>query len=61
MSISSHDLATLRPARETSGPTLVHRVAEVVIEGNDHGGVASQPAYRVGADQPVTLQLARQL
>ena len=40
MSIPSHDLPALGIGRKASGPTLVHRVTDVVVEGDDHGGVA---------------------
>ncbi len=58
MPVASHDLAALGIGRETSGPTLVHRVTDVVVEGHDDRRVTGDPAHGVGADQPVTLELA---
>ena len=61
MSVPAHDLAALGIARFSPGPALVHGVPDVVVDRDGHGGVTGDPLHGLDTDQPVTLELARQL
>ena len=45
MSVSAPELAALGGGRISAGPSLVHRVAHVVVEGHHHGGVTGQAPH----------------
>ncbi len=47
--------------REALGPALVHGVAQLVVEGDDHAGVTDQAPGHLGADQPAALEFAGEL
>ena len=40
---------------------FVHRVADVVIDGQDQGGITRHPAHGVHADQAVPFEFTREL
>ena len=52
------EFAALRVGGQALATALVHRVALVVIGGDDQGRVAEQLADRVGRDEPGTVELA---
>ena len=60
MSVPAHDLSALGRGRETPGPALVHGVPDVVVDGDDDGGVTGDAPQRLAIDQAVTLEVAGQ-
>jgi hypothetical protein len=43
---------------EPSDPALVHGVPDVVVEGDDDGGVTGNPLHRLAIDQAAVSELA---
>lgn len=60
MTIPAPHLAALRIGRFASGPAFVHGVADIVIDGDDDGGITGDPPDGLHAQEPVALELARQ-
>ena len=56
--VPAHHLSALGLGREPFGPALVHGVPDVVVEGDDDGGVTGDPPHRLDIDQAVLLELA---
>ena len=61
VAVSPPELAALGGGRISSGPPLVHRVARLVVEGDDHRGVTRQAPGHLGVDKALVLELAGQL
>ena len=59
MAIAPDDLSSLGLCWEAFGPTLVHGVADVVVDPDGDGGVTGDPLHRVAIDQSVMLELSR--
>ena len=60
MSVPAHDLSALGRGRESPGPALVHGVPDIVVGGDDDGGVTGDSLHCLGVDQAVTLEVAGQ-
>ncbi len=61
MAVSSPHLSMLGARRVPASPPLVHRVPQVVVDGQRDRGVTHHPAYRVEVEQAASLQVAGQL
>ncbi len=61
MSVSAPDLSALGTGREAPGPALVHGVPDVVVDRYGQGALTGELSHRLGVDQPIVLELTRQL
>jgi hypothetical protein len=61
VAVTPNEFPTLRFGRKAVLSALVHRVAVVVIDSQDHGGITSDPANRVSADQPVAFEFTGEI
>lgn len=61
MSVSAPEFATLGWGRISARPTLVDRVAHVVVEGHHHGGITGETPGDHRVDQAPVLELTGEL
>jgi hypothetical protein len=60
VAVASDELPTLRSGRIAAPSAFVHRVTDVVVDRQDHRGITGDPTDRLGADEALALELARQ-
>ena len=60
MAVPAHHLAPLGVGGFSPGPALVHGVPDVVVDPDGDGGVTSDLAHHLGADQSATLEVPGQ-
>jgi hypothetical protein len=61
LSVPAYDLSALRTGGEAPGPSLVHGVTHIVVDGHGDGGVTGDALHRLDVDQAVVLELGGQV